>query len=128
MKRRLAKRYISSSTKWKLVLKAIGKLYRAIYYELDKEEGSSSVKALADTAFKVGRNFRETLKRYFQLGNTIEDISFTMEVEHNVFGTKAAVTEKSKEKIVYYCYECAWKKYFKPKLRIAIGQAEKGMA
>lgn len=64
----------------------------------------------------------------FQLGDNIEDIAFAMGVDHEVFGIKAAVAEKSENKIVYHCHECAWKKYFNPKLCIAIGQAEKGIA
>jgi hypothetical protein len=38
LKKHLAKRYIPSSTKWKLVLKGVGKLYRAVYDELEKDE------------------------------------------------------------------------------------------
>jgi len=110
------------------VLKGVGKLYRAIYDELEKDDKVSSAKALADAAYKVGLDFGETLKEEFQLGNTIEDVAFAMEIDHKVFGVKAVVAERSERKIVYHCYRCAWKKYFKPKLCIAIGQAEKGIA
>ena len=49
----MAKRYISSSMKWKLALKGLGKLYRAVYDELEKE-GTNSGKTLANAAYKVG--------------------------------------------------------------------------
>ena len=110
------------------MLKGVGKLYRAIFDELEKDEECSSTKALANAAYKVGLDFGETLKEDFQLGNTIEDIAFAMEIDHKVFGVKAAVAERSERKIVYHCYRCAWKKYFNPKLCVAIGQAEKGIA
>jgi hypothetical protein len=127
LKKHLAKRYIPSSTKWKLVLKGVGKLYRAVYDELEKNEKGSSAKALADAAYRVGLDFGETLKEDFELGNSIEDIAFAMEIDHKVFGIKAVVAEKDEGKIVYHCYQCAWKKYFTPKLCIAIGQAERGI-
>jgi predicted hydrocarbon binding protein len=128
LKKHLAKRYIPSSTKWKLVLKGVGKLYRAIYDELEKNDKGSSAKALADAAYRVGLDFGETLKEDFGLGNSIEDIAFAMEIDHKVFGVKAVVAEKDEKKIVYHCYQCAWRKYFTPKLCIAVGQAEKGIA
>lgn len=128
MKKHLAERYIPSSMKWKLVLKGVGKLYRAIYDELEKDDKGSSAKVLAEAAYKVGLDFGETLKEDFNLGNTVEDAAFAMEIDHKVFGVKAVVAEKSDRKIVYHCHECAWKKCFKPKLCIAIGQAEKGIA
>jgi hypothetical protein len=127
LKKHLAKRYIPSSTKWKLVLKGVGKLYRAVYDELEKD-GKDSSNALADAAYRVGLDFGETLKEDFGLGNTIEDIAFAMDIDHKVFGVKAIVAEKDLKKIVYHCYQCAWKKYFTPKLCVAIGQAEKGIA
>lgn len=113
--------------KWKLVLKGVGKLYRAINDELDKNHHGSQLKALADASYKVGLEFGETLKEKFRLEDTIEDLSFAMEVDHKVFGIKAEVSEKSDTKLVYHCYECAWEKYLTPKLCIAIGQAEKGI-
>jgi hypothetical protein len=128
LKKHLAKRYIPSSTKWKLVLKGVGKLYRAIFDELEKDEKGSSAKALANAAYRVGLDFGETLKEDFGLGDTIEDIAFAMEIDHKVFGIKAVVAEKDERKIVYHCYQCAWKKYFTPELCIAIGQTEKGIA
>lgn len=128
LKKHLAERYIPPSIKWKLVLKGVGKLYRAIYDELEENDKGSSAKALANAAYKVGQDFGESLKKDFQLGDTIEDVAFAMEVDHKVFGIKAVVAEKSENKIVYHCCECAWKKYFNPKLCIAIGQAEKGIA
>lgn len=128
LKKRLAKSYIPSTTKWKLVLKGVGKLYRAIYDELEKDDGGPSAKALAHAAYKVGLEFGETVKEKFKLGNTIDDIAFAMEIDHKVFGVEATLAEKSHKKIVYHCYRCAWKKYFTPKLCIAIGQAEKGIA
>jgi predicted hydrocarbon binding protein len=128
LKKHLAKRYIPSSTKWKLVLKGVGKLYRAVYDELEKDEKGSSAKALADAAYRVGLDFGETLKKDFGLGNSIEDVAFAMEIDHKIFGVKAVVAEKDERKIVYHCYQCAWRKYFTPKLCIAIGQAEKGIA
>ncbi len=128
LKKHLAKRYIPPSQRWKLVLKGVGKLYRAIYDELEKGSSNSSTNALADAAYRVGLDFGETLREDFQLGNKIEDIAFAMEIDHKVFGVKATVAEKSKKKIVYHCYQCAWKKYFVPKLCVAIGQAEKGIA
>ena len=128
LKKHLAKRYIPSSTKWKLVLKGVGKLYRAVYDELEKDEKDSSAKALANAAYRVGLDFGETMKEDFGLGNTIEDIAFAMDIDHKIFGVKAVVAEKNERKIVYHCYQCAWKKYFTPKLCIAIGQAEKGIA
>jgi len=127
LKKHLAKHYIPSSTKWKLVLKGVGKLYRAVYDELGKTKGHSA-KVLADAAYKVGLDFGETLRETFQLGNTIEDIAFAMKIDHEVFGVKATVSEKNHKKIVYHCHQCAWKKYFNPKLCIAIGQAEKAIA
>lgn len=114
--------------KWKLVLKGVGKLHRAIYDELEKNNSGSQVKALAKGAYKVGLDFGESLKEEFQLGNSIEDIGFAMAVEHKVFGMKTKVAEKSDRRIVFHCFECAWKKYFTPKQCIAIGQAEKGIA
>jgi len=128
LKKHLAKRYIPSSTKWKLVLKGVGKLYRAVYDELEKNEKGSSAKALAEAAYRVGLDFGKTLKKDFGLGSSIEDIAFAMEIDHKVFGIKAVVAEKDEGKIVYHCYQCAWKKYFTPKLCIAIGQAERGIA
>jgi len=128
LKKHLAKRYIPSSTKWKLVLKGIGKLYRAIYDELEKDDMESSSNALANAAYRVGLDFGETLKKDFRLGNSIEDIAFAMKIDHKIFGIKAVVAEKDERKIVYHCYQCAWRKYFTPKLCIAIGQAEKGIA
>ena len=53
LKKHLAKRYSSSSMKWKLALKGLGKLYRAVYDELEKE-GTNSGKTLANAAYKVG--------------------------------------------------------------------------
>lgn len=110
------------------MLKGVGKLYRAIFDELEKDEKCSSTKALASAAYRVGLDFGETLKEDFQLGSTIDDIAFAMEIDHKVFGVKAVVAERSERKIVYHCYKCAWKKYFIPKLCVAIGQAEKGIA
>jgi len=110
------------------VLKGVGKLYRAMYDELEKGDGDSSTKALAAAAYMVGLDFGETLRETFQLGSTIEDIAFAMDVDHKVFGVEATAAEKTDKKIVYHCYECAWQKYFTPKLCIAIGQAEKGIA
>jgi len=83
---------------------------------------------LADAAYKVALDFGENMKEDFGLGNDIEDIAFAMEIDHKIFGVKAVVAEKDEKKIVYHCYQCAWKKYFTPKLCIAIGQAEKGIA
>jgi hypothetical protein len=123
LKKHLAKRYIPSSTKWKLVLKGVGKLYRAVYDELEKDDKGSSAKALANAAYRVGLDFGETLKKDFRLGNSVEDIAFAMEIDHKVFGVKAVVAEKDERKIVYHCYQCSWRK-----LCIAIGQAEKGRA
>jgi predicted hydrocarbon binding protein len=129
LKRNVARRYIPSSTKWKLVLKGLGKLYGAIGEELEKVESrSNSARALADAAYRVGFDFGEDLKDEFKLGNSIEDVAVAMDLEHRVFGMKAKVAEKSDRRIVYHCSECAWKKYFTPKLCIAMGQAEKGMA
>ena len=108
-------------------MKGIGKLYRAIYDELEKGERTSG-KALADAAHKVGLDFGESLKQEFQLGKSIDDISFAMNVEHKIFGMKASLKQKTDKKLIYHCYSCAWKKYFTPKLCIAIGQAEKGIA
>ncbi len=123
----LARRYIPSSTKWKLVVKGVGKLYRTIYDGLE-EDGGPPAKLLAEAAYKVGRDFGETLREDFHLKDTIEDIAFAIEVDHKVFRVKAKVAEKSYRKIVYHCFECVWEKYFTPKLCIAIGQAEKGIA
>lgn len=128
MKKHLAKKYIPSSKKWKLVLKGVGKLYRAIYDELKEADEKVSTKVLANAAYKVGLDFGETLREEFHLGNTIKDIAFAMDIEHKVFGIKAKVAEKNQRKIIYHCHECAWEKYFEPKLCIAIGQAEKGIA
>jgi len=113
--------------KWKLVLKGVGKLYSAICDELEKNNHRSQLKALADASYRVGLDFGETLKADYQLEDTIEDLLFALQVDHKVFGIRAAVSEKSDRKVVYHCYECAWEKYFKPKLCIAIGQAEKGI-
>jgi hypothetical protein len=53
LKKRLARRYIPSSVKWESVLKGVGKLYRAIYDELEKD-GDKSIpsKALANAAYE----------------------------------------------------------------------------
>jgi hypothetical protein len=40
---------------------------------------------------------------------------------------KTKIVERNEHKIVFHCYECAWKEYFEPKLCLAIGQAEKGI-
>jgi hypothetical protein len=85
LKKHLAKRYIPSSTKWKLVLKGVGKLYRAIYDELEKDDRDSSAKALADASYRVGLDFGETLKKDFGLGNSIEDVAFAMEIDHDIW-------------------------------------------
>lgn len=129
LKKHVARRYIPSSTKWKLVLKGLGKLYSSIAEELEKNEsGSDSAKALADATYNVGFDFGEDLKEELKLGSSIDDVAVAMDLEHRVFGMKAKVAEKSDRRIVYHCRECAWKKYFTPKLCIAIGQAEKGIA
>jgi predicted hydrocarbon binding protein len=129
LEKHVARRYIPSSTKWKLVLRGLGKLYGAIGNELEKGEGAGDrTKALADAAYRVGLDFGEDLKEEFKLGSSIEDVAVAMDLEHRVFGMKAKVAEKSDRRIVYHCSECAWKKYFTPKLCIAIGQAEKGIA
>ena len=115
--------------KWESVLKGIGKLYRAIYDELEKDgDAKSPSKALANAAYEVGFDFGEDLKETLHLSNSVEDIAVAMDVDHRIFGMKAKIAEKTEKKIVYHCYECAWKKYFTPKLCIAIGQAEKGIA
>ena len=115
--------------KWESVLKGIGKLYRAIYDELEKGgDAKSQSKALANAAYEVGSDFGENLKETLHLGNSIEDIAVAMDVDHKIFGMKAKIAEKTERKIVYHCYQCAWKKYFTPQLCIAIGQAEKGIA
>jgi predicted hydrocarbon binding protein len=129
LKKHVARRYIPSSTKWKLVLKGLGKLYSSIAEELEKNEsGSDSAKALADAAYSVGFDFGEDLKEELKLGSSIEDVAVAMDLEHRIFGMKAKVAEKSDLRIVYHCRECTWKKYFTPKLCITIGQAEKGIA
>ncbi len=128
LKKRVAKRYIPSSMKWSLVLKGVGKLYRAIYDGLEEAGQDVPARVLADAAYRVGLDFGETLREEFHLGDTIEDVVFAMEIDHKVFGVKAEVAEKSERKVVYHCYECAWQEYFQPKLCIAIGQAEKGIA
>jgi hypothetical protein len=109
LKKHVARRYIPSSMKWKLVLKGLGKLYGAIGDELEKgESGSSSAKALADAAYRVGFDFGEDLKEELKLGSSIEDVAVAMDLEHKVFVMKAIVDEKSDRKIVYHCSECAW--------------------
>lgn len=128
LKRQLAKRYIPSSMKWKLALKGLGKLYRTIYDELEKHGYAPSGKPLAHAAYQVGLDCGKTMKQDFGLGSSINDIAFAIEVDHRIFGMKAAVAERTERKIVYHCYECAWKKYFTLKLCIAIGKAEKGIA
>lgn len=130
LKKSLARRYILSSTKWKTVLKGVGKLYRAIYDELEKKDNEKRKpsETLANAAYAVGLDFGTNLKETFHLNDSIDDIAVAMDVDHKIFGMKAAVTEKTDRKIVYHCYQCAWKKYFTPKLCIAIGQAEKGIA
>lgn len=118
-----------SLMKWELVLKSVGKLYRAIYDELEKDGGNRvSTKFLADAAFRVGLDFGDTLKKKLHLRSGIEDIAVAMDIEHKIFGMKAAIKEKTDRKIVYHCHDCAWQSYFTPKLCIAIGQAEKGIA
>jgi predicted ArsR family transcriptional regulator len=128
LKKRLARRYMPSSTKWELALKGVGKLYKAIYDELRKNGDGSQEKAMAHAAYKTGLDFGEDLKKEFRLRGTIEDIAFAMDVEHKIFGMRAKIAEKNDSKITYHCYQCAWQKYFTPKLCIAIGQAEKGIA
>jgi predicted hydrocarbon binding protein len=128
LKKRLARRYVPTSLKWESVLKGIGKLYRAIYDELEKEGATKAPsKALANAAYKVGFDFGEDLKETFHLGNSIEDIAVAMDVDHKIFGMKAKIAEQNRRRVVYHCYQCAWKKYFTPQLCIAIGQAEKGI-
>jgi predicted hydrocarbon binding protein len=114
--------------KWEAVLKGVGKLYRAIYDELEKNgDVKTPSKALGNAAYEVGLDFGKNLKETFHLGNSIEDIAVAMDVDHKVFGMKAKIVEQNKRKLVYHCYQCAWKKYFTPELCIAIGQAEKGI-
>ena len=110
------------------MLKGVGKLYRAICDELEDTDKEVSTRVLADAAYRVGLDFGETLREEFHLGGTIKDVAFAMEIDHKVFGVKAEIAEKNERKVVYHCYECAWKKYFQPKLCIAISQAEKGIA
>jgi predicted hydrocarbon binding protein len=114
--------------KWESVLKGVGKLYRAIYDELEKD-GDAKIpsETLANAAYEVGRDFGENLKETFHLGNSIKDIAVAMDVDHKIFGMKAKIVEQNKTKVIYHCYQCAWKKYFTPELCIAIGQAEKGI-
>jgi predicted hydrocarbon binding protein len=129
LKKSLARRYIPASMKWESVLKGIGKLYRAVYDELERGgDAEFPSKVLANAAYEVGLGFGEDLKETLHLGNSIEDIAVALDVDHKIFGMKAKIAEKTKRKIVYHCYQCAWKKYFTPKLCIAIGQAEKGIA
>jgi len=125
----LARKYVPSSIKWEAVVKGIGKLYRAIYDEMRKN-GDETVpgKTLANASYRVGLDFGKDLKQALNLGGTIEDIATAMDVEHQIFGMRARITEKSESKIVYHCYRCAWQKYFCPELCMAIGQAEKGIA
>jgi hypothetical protein len=114
--------------KWESVLKGIGKLYRAIYDELEKGgDAETSSKVLANAAYAVGFDFGGNLKEAFHLGSSIEDIAVAMDVDHKIFGMKAKIVEQNERKVVYRCYQCAWKKYFTPELCIAIGQAEKGI-
>jgi len=128
LKKRLARRYVPSSTKWESVLKGVGKLYRAIYDELEKDGNvETPSKALGNAAYEVGFDFGENLRETLHLGNSIEDIAVAMDVDHKVFGMKAKIVEQNKSKVVYHCYHCAWKKYFTPELCVAIGQAEKGI-
>jgi hypothetical protein len=95
LKKHVARRYIPSSMKWKLVLKGLGKLYGAIGDELEKgESGSSSAKALADAAYRVGFDFGEDLKEELKLGSSIEDVAVAMDLEHKVFGMKASCREE----------------------------------
>lgn len=69
------------------------------------------------------------VERDFELESTIEDIEFAMEIDHKVFGHKGCCgCEKNEKRIVYNFYECSWKKHLEPRLCIAIGQAEKGIA
>jgi hypothetical protein len=93
-----------------------------------KKNKKPSGKALANAAHKVGLDFGESLKQEFHLESSIDDVSFAMNVEHKIFGMKASIVKKTDKKLIYHCYSCAWKKYFTPKLCIAIGQAEKGIA
>lgn len=128
LKKRLARTYIPSSTKWKLALKGMGKLYRAIYDELETASPSSHGRAMADAAYRVGLDFGEALKKDLRLGGGIDDVATAMDVEHKILGMKTSVAERNDRKIVYHCHQCAWRKYFTPKLCVAIGQAEKGIA
>jgi hypothetical protein len=43
-------------------LKGVGKMYRAVYDELEKDGKDSSAKALAKAAYRVVLDFGETLK------------------------------------------------------------------
>lgn len=129
MRKSLARRYIPSSMKSETVLKSVGKLYRAIYDELEKDgEKRIPSEILANAAYEVGLDFGKSVKEAFHLNDGIEDIAVAMDVDHKIFGVKAEIAEKTDRKIVYHCYQCAWKKYFTPRLCIAIGQAEKGIA
>ena len=103
--------------KWNLVLKGVGKLYRAIYDELEKN-GDKSVpsEALANAAYEVGWDFGKSLKEELSLNDSIEDIAVAMDVDHKIFGMKAEIADKSERKIVYHCYHCAWKKIKPPQI------------
>ncbi len=129
LKKLVARRYVPCSTKWESVLKGIGKLYRAMYDELEKEvKDEAAARALANAAYRIGFDFGADLKETLHLGDSVEDIATAMDIEHKIFGMKAKIAEQSEQRIVYHCYKCAWKKYFTPKLCVAIGKAEKGIA
>jgi predicted hydrocarbon binding protein len=128
-KKHLAKRYVPSSMKWEAVLKGVGKLYRAVYDEMEKNGGKAvPTKTLADASYKLGLDFGRDLKEMLHLGTSLDDVATAMDVEHQIFGMKTTVVEKSEKRVVYHCHQCAWQKYLFPKLCVAIGQAEKGIA
>jgi hypothetical protein len=67
----LARRYIPSRTKWKLALKGIAKLYRAIFDELKEEGNGSQSSVLSRAAYRIGVDFGQTLKEEFKLGTQL---------------------------------------------------------
>jgi hypothetical protein len=128
LKKTIAKRLIPASMKWESVVKGIAKLYAAIYEEIKKANDRTSLEILGDAAYRVGYDFGESLKERFELGDSLDDIEFAFKVEHQIFGIKSKVAEKTSNELVFHNHECQWSKYFTPPLCIAIGEAEKGIA
>lgn len=71
LKRHLAKRYIPPSIKWKLVLKGVGKLYRAIFDELEENGKGSSAKRWPMQLIRLDGILEKVWRKTFSLETTL---------------------------------------------------------